>query len=291
MQTSQIDYRPCGERPEPYPLGYQPNPARWTGLVLTRMEDGGEADSGTPAPLPKNAITARTSTRNRFLPAERLPAGRVVVLEHVTDDPGALALHGRRIRSGDVVTSGADDPWTGSEGALYTVPMGAVLVSVETENDGTKCWRAWRVTPIGLPVMVLHEKKRPGARDHLPKLARLLDEDLREAFADILDRYRNSGASPDHVEQMAQAIDVWRFEAELGSKPRPRRRRRTTSGRARAVHTDYHCSCGNWSGAGSTPCLYTPEEAAQSRRNDDGMPDRLSSTRRGGRLGRRRDGR
>ena len=227
-------YVPFGERPEPYPDGYRPNPTRWTGRELVRVKEGTNDDENCPAELSglqataadPRAITARTSTRMRYFPSERLPAKRLVIAEHITDDPGALALHGRRIQNGDVTTPGADDPWIATEGALHEIPVGAVLVSVETECDGRKQWRAWRVAPVGVPVMVLHETATRGQRDHLKRLTALLDEDLRDAFANILTRYERSDARPEHIAHMRRTIEVWRFEAETTLQPRRQRRQR-----------------------------------------------------------------
>ena len=275
MNTN-ADYVPFGDRPEPYPHGFNPNPARWTGLELMRVrriEDNEEPAHArdlaayAPAPPDNGSITAKTSTRKRYLPADRLPASRLVLAEHITDDPGALALHGQRLRSGDVVTLTPDDTWTGSQGGLHEVAVGAVLVSVEPESDGTKVWRAWRVAPIGIPVMVFHEEKRPGARDHLPRLAALLDEDLRDAFAEILRRYRNSGADPSHVEQMERSIELWRLDAEMGRSP-GRTRGRRHGARRPGTHTSRQCNCGNWSGAGSQ-CIYTPKQIQAARRREE----------------------
>ena len=147
-----------------------------------------------------------------------------MIAEHITDDPGALALHGRRIQNGDVTTPGADDPWIATEGALHEIPIGAVLVSVETERDGRKQWRAWRVAPVGVPVMILNETTVRGQRDHLERLTAMLDEDLRDAFDGILQRYERSNARPEHVAHMRRTIEVWRFEAETTLQPRRRRR-------------------------------------------------------------------
>ena len=250
MET-QTEYAPFAERPEPYPDGYRPNPARWSGREIMRVEiDCEETDDGVvattdprAATADPNVPTARTSTAMRYFPAERLPAARLVIAEHITDDPGALALHGRRIRHGEVTSPTPDDPWTGSGAGLHEVPVGAVLVSVETDADGLKHWRAWRVTPIGMPVLVLRETAMPGRRDHLPRLAALLDEDLRTAFETILERYGKSGARPEHVEQMRLAIERWRFGIEVGRK-RLRRRAAPEAGRAATGTRPRLVACG-----------------------------------------------
>ena len=229
---NQNHYVPFGARPEPYPDGYRPDPSRWTGRELILVEDAANDDPNCPAELSEvratapdpRSITARTSTRMRYFPAERLPAQRLVIAEHVTDDPGALALHGRRIRNGEVTAPAADDPWIASESMLHEIPVGALLVAVDTETDGRKHWRAWRVAPIGIPVLVVHETIGRGHRQLLERLAGLLDEDLRDAFADIVTRYEGSSAKPEHVALMKRAIELWRFEAETTLKPARKRR-------------------------------------------------------------------
>ncbi len=238
MESAQVSYVPFGERPEPYPPGYAPNPGRWTGRELLRVELDPTADKhvlpgGVPActPLPDdpNAITARTSKRTRYLPADRLPARRGVLLEHVTDDPGSLAIHGRRLWQ-DLPATEAGDGWTSSDGRLVELPVGGVFVAVDTDTTGRRFWRAWRVTPIGPPVLVFRHESDTGDRSHLAHLAALLDEDLVKAFAAILTRYEGSNATPRHVAQMRNAIEHWKFGVSVG---RPRRRRRRGNGAER----------------------------------------------------------
>ena len=231
---AEISYVPFAQRPEPYPAGYAPNPTRWSGRELVRVEMDPTADrhvlpSGvppcTPMPIDPDVITARTSQRTRYVPTDRLPARRTVLLEHITDDPGALAIHGQRLWQ-DVPATETEDGWTSQTPRIVELPIGGVLVSAESENDGTRHWRTWRVTPIGPPVLVLAEKTDPGDRAHLPKLAALLDEELQSAFADILARYARSGARPEHIRQMSNAIEHWAF-GEVTRRPKSRRRRRT----------------------------------------------------------------
>ena len=235
-EAGEIAYIPFGERPEPYPIGYAPNPARWSGRELLRVElEPGERVSARPgltdpecrpAPVTGDMPTARNSRRMQFLPASRLPAGRLTILEHITDDPGALAVHGRRIGAEQTIEGTTEDGWENGGAPLIELPVGAVLVAVDTESDGTRVWRAWRVMPIGQPVAVFRERLTPGSRRHLATLAALLDEDLVSAFASIVERYRRSGAEASHIRQMELAVERWRFATQAGSRRRRRGRRR-----------------------------------------------------------------
>ena len=236
VRAGEIAYVPFGERPEPYPIGYAPNPARWSGRELLRVElEPGEKPSVTPgladpecrpAAVATDTPTARNSRRMQLLPASRLPAGRLTILEHITDDPGALAVHGRRLRSEETIEGTAEDGWENGGPTLIELPVGAVLVAVDTESDGTRMWRAWRVMPIGQPVAVFRERVAPGGRQHLASLAAMLDEDLVSAFASIVERYRRSGAEERHVRQMEQAVERWRFATQAGTRRKRRTRRR-----------------------------------------------------------------
>lgn len=238
MESGQISYVPFGERPEPYPPGYAPDPGRWTGRELLRVELDPTADAhvlpgGLPACTPveadPNTVTARTSQRTRYIPADRLPARRTVLLEHVTDDPGRLAIHGRRLGQ-DLPATEAGDGWTSTHARLVELPLGGVIVAVETDTTGRRFWRAWRVTPIGPPVLVFRHESEPGDRSHLAHLAALLDEELAGAFDAILARYERSNAAPAHVAQMRQAISHWKFGVHVG-RPRKRRQRRNGADR------------------------------------------------------------
>ena len=46
-------------------------------------------------------------------------------------------------------------------------------------------------------------------------------------------------------------------------RQRSRKTRSSSRGRLVGIHTSHHCSCGNWSGAGS-PCLYSYAEAKEN---------------------------
>ncbi len=232
MQMAEISYVPLGERPEPYPPGYAPDRGRWSGRELLRVEldpgaKPGVLPGGVPAftsrPADVRAVTARTSRTMRYIPADRLPARRLVLLEHVTDDPGALAVHGVRLWQ-ELPAAESPDGWASHGGRLIELPVGGVLVAVDREANGTRHWRAWRVTPVGPPVLVYRHDGGPGHWTQLAKLAALLDEDLTAAFAAILARYERSGASPGHVAQMRLAIEQWRFAAAPGRTKRRRGR-------------------------------------------------------------------
>ena len=272
MQSAETvySYAPIGpERPEPYPDGFAPDTARWSGREYSRVRtlENGEhtledaelpvlhdgVPEHDPAPVDTRLTTARTSTMVRYIAADRLPARRLIELRHVTHDPGMLALHGQRVYGAVPVQpdtiGGPLDPeaWVSPEPRIYEVRVGAVLVAFDRTETPQRTprsvhIRAWRVPPTGPPVLVYHADD-PQNHEHLIALSALLDEPLETAFLIAADRYAGSRpAPPDHrIMQMRAAIDRWRFADDIarraGNTPAAGRRRRRRAGKARPAAT------------------------------------------------------
>lgn len=270
MQTtdSVYTYAPIGnDRPEPYPDGFVPDAARWSGQEYARIATrpdgersvfGDDAPAGEPAPVDARVTTARTATMVRYIAADRLPARQLVELRRITHDPGRLALHGERLYGAVPVTPGAlgapldPDAWTSPEPRLYEIRVGAVLVALDREHTSdeihvggrfagyahkpsTTHVRAWRVPPAG-PPMLVYQAENPHGDEYLIALSALLDEPLETAFLALADRYAASRpAPPDYrVLQMRSAIERWRFTDEIARhtrQPNGNRRRRRRGGR------------------------------------------------------------
>ena len=203
-------YLPLGMRPGPYPPGFQVNDPRWSGDRLVRVKLlEGEPDQGLPmadsAPVPNKRLTAHRSRSDRVVYADTLPiVSTLAIATAVSDDPGWLAIHGRRV-SGAYAPSCQNagdshpDLWRGPKRQRVTLPVGGVLVSrVGGTGSTAKGWNIWRVLPTG-PTCVL-ENAVSDTMDGLEKIAiaAAIDRDLRHAFEQSVRTLRRGATSDQH---------------------------------------------------------------------------------------------
>ncbi len=242
--TGETTYAPLGERPAPYPPGFTAQGRFWTGREMVAAVPDPDAPNDTaihdglpscrPAPV-AGCRTARTSTAVRYLPDALLPAARLVELRQVSDDPGLLGMHGPRLWAGsgpdvaDVETT--RDPYTGPDPRLYEVRVGGVLVSCVHTAEGRHWWRAWRVPPVGPPMLVYAATRRRSDKTHLRDLSALLDRRLDDAFADMVTRVLAAHpGEPARAANLAAAVRRWRARVTM-TEPAPNRRRERRVGK------------------------------------------------------------
>ena len=232
-------YLAIGLRPAPYPPGYAPDAARFSGdrlvrVVLTGKDPDGGMPPAEPAPVPASRPTATRSRQLRWIQADELPvAAPMAVAETVSDDPGWLSIHGPRLH-GDYGPAGPGGRGRGDLGGGgrrrgRQVPVGAVLVSRRAERSSERRgWNIWRVMPGG-PVAVLEASVDDAASGaERVEIATRIERDLRAAFAEAADRLEL--ADSPHAGRLRAAVGSW-TSAETappaaGGRRKNRRRRR-----------------------------------------------------------------